>query len=137
MWYGMMLLIHVLVSLVLIGIILVQGGRGGMAETLGGSAMQSLFGGGANLIMTKVTAAGAAIFMVTCVTLAILSTHKGRSVIEQMPITAPAPVPASAQELFPPATPEPTPSSSSERSAPSSPSTDTSTSPEPPTAPAQ
>ena len=96
--YGLVIVVHVLVSLVLIIIILVQGGRGGMAETLGGSAAQSLFGGGANVVMTRVTAIGAGLFMVTCLTLAVLSSQRGRSVIDQMPMTLPAGLPSSVSE---------------------------------------
>ena len=61
-----------------------------MTETLGGAAAQSLFGGGANIVMSRVTAAGAILFMITCVTLAMLSTQKGRSVIDRIPASLPA-----------------------------------------------
>ncbi len=87
--YGLVLTLHILVSFLLIGVILVQGGRGGMAETMGGSAAQSLFGGGANVVMTKVTAVGAALFVATCLSLAVLSSHRGRSVTERMPMAMP------------------------------------------------
>ncbi len=80
-----LLVIHVLVALFLIGVILIQGGRGGLGEALGGAAAQSLFGGGANLVMARVTTAAAALFMVTCLSLAAISTARGRSVIEQLP----------------------------------------------------
>lgn len=111
MMYSLVIVVHVLVSLVLIIIILVQGGRGGMAETLGGSAAQSLFGGGANVVMTRVTAIGAGLFMVTCLTLAVLSSQRGRSVIDQVPMTLPGglpspanagPSPVSREEASPP-----------------------------------
>ena len=95
--YALILILHVVVCFLLITVILVQGGRGGMAEALGGSGSQSLFGGGANVVMTKVTAVGAAIFMVTCVSLALLSTHRGRSVIEQMRLA-----PAGGAGILPP-----------------------------------
>ncbi|MDP3702958.1 MAG: preprotein translocase subunit SecG [Candidatus Omnitrophota bacterium] len=88
--YLLVLIVHVLVSFLLIAVILVQGGRGGMTETLGGAAAQSLFGGGANIVMSRITAVGAMFFMVTCVTLAMLSTRQGRSVIEQLPMSLPA-----------------------------------------------
>lgn len=88
--YILVLIVHVIVSLLLIAVILVQGGRGGMTETLGGAAAQSLFGGGANIVMSRVTAAGAILFMVTCVTLAMLSTREGRSVIDRIPVSLPA-----------------------------------------------
>ena len=93
MIYGLVMAIHILLSLFLIVIILLQGGRGGLGETLGGAAAQSLFGGGANTVMTKITAVCAGLFMVTCLSLAILSTARGRSVIEQLPITSPEQLP--------------------------------------------
>ena len=96
MIFGLVLTVHVILSLFLIAIILLQGGRGGLGEALGGAAAQSLFGGGANTVMTKITAVGAGLFMVTCLSLAILSTARGRSVIDQMPITSrelPLPLP--------------------------------------------
>ena len=88
--YLLVLIVHIVVSFLLIAVILVQGGRGGMSETLGGAAAQSLFGGGANIVMSRVTAAGAILFMVTCVTLAMLSTQRGRSVIDRLPMSLPA-----------------------------------------------
>lgn len=98
--YGLILVLHVIVCLLLIAVILVQGGRGGMAETLGGSGSQSLFGGGANAMMTKVTATGAVVFMVTCVSLALLSVQRGRSVIERTRLAPP-----SAAGILPPTEP--------------------------------
>src|SRR3989338_10770629 len=88
--YILVLIVHIVVSFLLIAVILVQGGRGGMSETLGGAAAQSLFGGGANIVMSRVTAGGAILFMVTCVTLAMLSTQRGRSVIDRLPMSLPA-----------------------------------------------
>ncbi|MBI2495001.1 MAG: preprotein translocase subunit SecG [Candidatus Omnitrophica bacterium] len=78
-------MVHILVALFLVVVILLQGGRGGLGETMGGAAAQSLFGGGANTVMTKLTAVVAGFFMVTCLSLAMLSTKQGRSVIEQLP----------------------------------------------------
>ena len=89
MIYGLVLVIHIFVSLVLIGVILLQGGRGGLSEALGGAAAQSLFGGGAATVLTRLTAFCAALFVVTCLSLAYLSTVKGRSVIEQVPLVTP------------------------------------------------
>ena len=99
MVYGLVVAIHVLVCLVLIGVILLQGGRGGLSDALGGTAAQSLFGGGVATVMTRVTAICAGLFVVTCLSLAALSTIKGRSVIEQLQnFTPPAGLP-----LIPPA----------------------------------
>ncbi len=87
MVYGLVLVVHILLALFMIVIILLQGGRGGLGETLGGAAAQSLFGGGANTVMTKLTAFCAGLFMVTSLSLAMLSTARGRSVIDQLPAT--------------------------------------------------
>ena len=94
MLYGLVLVIHVMVSFILIGVILLQGGRGGLSDALGGAAAQSLFGGGTATVLTRVTAFCAGLFVVTCLSLAYLSTMKGRSVIEQVPFVSP--------ESFPP-----------------------------------
>ena len=87
--YGVVLTIHIVISFLLIIIILVQGGRGGMAEAFGGSGAQSLFGGGGNVVMTRVTAVAVGIFFVTSLSLAKLSTARGRSVIDQLPFALP------------------------------------------------
>jgi len=87
MIFGLVLTVHILLAVFLIGIILIQGGRGGLGEALGGAAAQSLFGGGANVVMTKLTAFVGALFMVTSLSLAMLSTARGRSVVEQVPVT--------------------------------------------------
>ena len=109
--YNLILIVHVLVALFLIAVILLQGGRGGMGETLSGAAAQSLFGGGANTVMTRITAVCAALFMVTCVSLAKLSTARGQSVIDRLPATPeelPRALPkAPEQPLQPPEPPTP------------------------------
>jgi preprotein translocase subunit SecG len=125
MLYGLVLVIHALVAFFLIGVILLQGGRGGLGEALGGSGAQSLFGGGANIVTTKITAVASSLFMVTCLSLAALSTAKGRSVIErlpasidQLPLALPPPeealptAPAESQPAQPGASATPSPSPS-------------------------
>ena len=85
MLYGLVMAVHVVVSLVLMAVILLQGGRGGLSETLAGGTAQSLFGGGVTTVLTRITGACAVIFMVTCLSLAYLSMLHGRSVIDQLP----------------------------------------------------
>ena len=117
--YGFVLVVHVLVALFLIAVILLQGGRGGLGEALGGAAAQSLFGGGANTVMTRITAVCAALFMATCLSLALLSTARGRSVIDRFPAgVKDAPIPLLPQE-------SPTPSTQAVPVAPASPETTT------------
>ena len=112
--YGLVLVVHVLVALFLVAVILLQGGRGGLGEALGDAAAQSLFGGGANTVMTKITAVVAGLFMVTCLSLAMLSTRQGGSVIDQMPMSpadlpSALPKPKTAAPRSKPATPAATP----------------------------
>ena len=104
MMYGLVLVIHVLLALFMIVIILLQGGRGGLGETMGGAAAQSLFGGGANIVMTKLTAFCAGLFMVTSLSLAFLSSQRGGSVIDRLPA-----MPESAVPLTLPGTQTPIP----------------------------
>ena len=115
MIYGLVLVVHILIAFFLIGVILLQGGRGGLGEALGGAAAQSLFGGGANTVMTKITAVCAGMFMVTCLSLAALSSQRGQSVIDRLPATEdaipsalPKPADAPAEAKPPASAPQPT-----------------------------
>ena len=94
--YVLVVILHVLVALFLIVVILLQGGRGGLGEALGGAAAQSLFGGAVNTVMTKITGVCAGLFMVTSLSLAMLSTARGRSVMEQFRQITPAANPLQA-----------------------------------------
>lgn len=105
MTFGLFLTLHVVVSLFLVAVILLQGGRGGLGEALGGSGGSSLFGGGGNIVMTRITAIGAGMFMVTCLLLAKLSTQRGRSVIERVPAMLPDLLPSQPSVI--PDIPEP------------------------------
>ncbi len=83
--HDIVLVIHILVSAALIGLILVQHGKGAdMGASFGAS--QTFFGsaGSANFL-TRLTAALATVFFITSLTLAYFSRHalKTESVIEQ------------------------------------------------------
>ena len=106
MLYGFVVVVHILMSLVLIAVVLLQGGRGGLSDALGGAAAQSLFGGGASTVMTKITAFCAGLFVVTSLSLAYLSTARGRSILEQIPMTAPGVLPILPPEHAPEAAPQ-------------------------------
>jgi preprotein translocase subunit SecG len=82
---------HVIVCLFLVGIVLLQHGKGAdIGATFGGSS-QSLFGTEGPLpLLNKITTAAAIIFMLTSVTLAYLSTEKSsssimKSVVKEQP----------------------------------------------------
>ena len=90
MLYGLVIAIHVIVSLMLIAVILLQAGRGGgLSETFGGSSTQTLFGTKTSVFLTRATAAAAIIYILTCLTLAVMTSHRGRSLVAQGPMRAP------------------------------------------------
>ncbi len=83
MLYNFVMTIHVIVSMVLILVILMQAGRGsGASEMFGGSSTQTIFGTSASNFLMKATAASAVIFIITCMTLAIMSSSRSRSLME-------------------------------------------------------
>jgi preprotein translocase subunit SecG len=70
--------IHVLVSIALILIVLLQTGRGSeIGAAFGSGSSQTLFGSsGSTGFMTKLTAAAVAIFMITSMLLAYFYSHR-------------------------------------------------------------
>jgi preprotein translocase subunit SecG len=96
-------ILHVLVSLFLIGVVLLQSGKGAeMGASFGSSGSQSVFGaGGGTSFLSKLTTSAAVIFMLTSLTLAYLSGHpssssmmsgKGKAAPVQAPAATPAPL---------------------------------------------
>ena len=73
-------IVHVMVCLFLVGIVLLQHGKGAdIGATFGGSS-QSLFGTEGPLpLLNKITTAVAVIFMLTSVTLAYMSSQTSKS----------------------------------------------------------
>ncbi|MDD2366624.1 MAG: preprotein translocase subunit SecG [Desulfuromonadaceae bacterium] len=94
-------ILHVLVSLFLIGVVLLQSGKGAeMGASFGSSGSQSVFGaGGGTSFLSKLTTSAAVIFMLTSLTLAYLSGQPSSSSImsgkgKSAPVAAPAAAPA-------------------------------------------
>ena len=87
---------HVIVSLVLIVVILLQSGSaGGMGAAFGGGGSQSLFGSsGSGKFFTRLTAIVAAIFMITSISLTVMSAHRAKGTVMQdyVPTAVEAPV---------------------------------------------
>lgn len=81
----LLLIIHVLVSLFLIFIVLVQGGKGAELGAAFGGSSQTLFGGrGAATFLSKLTTIMAVVFMLTSLLLAIASVKK-ETIIKEPP----------------------------------------------------
>jgi preprotein translocase subunit SecG len=82
--YIVTVIFHLLVCFILIGVVLLQAGKGAeMGAAFGGSS-QTLFGSrGAAPFLSKLTIGAAVLYMITSLTLSILT--KGRSVMS--PVT--------------------------------------------------
>ncbi len=113
--YGILIIIHLLVCLGLVGVVLLQSGKGGglAGGAFGGSA-QTVFGGrGATDFLTRATMVLGGLFFLTSLVLALMSsglTQGSRSLVQQearkaastapaqgaLPSGAPAPAPAPA-----------------------------------------
>lgn len=115
-WVNLVVVLHVIVALAIIGLVLLQHGKGAdMGSGFGGGASSSLFGatGSANFL-SRTTAILATLFFLTSLGLAylashhrvdtgvgVMDSHKDAPPAQQVPGAAPAaPAPA-------PATPEP------------------------------
>jgi len=84
--------LHILVSIALILIVLLQKGKGAdMGAAFGGSS-QTIFGSaGATPFLSKITAAAAIVFMITCLLLAVMY-GKGKTSSIMEGVKTPAPV---------------------------------------------
>ena len=92
--------VHILVSLALVGLVLLQQGKGAEAgASFGGGASQTVFGAsGSGNFLTKTTSILAVVFFVTSFALAVIAKNKAESVgsVGLPTVTTPADVPAQA-----------------------------------------
>jgi preprotein translocase subunit SecG len=90
-------IIHIIISIGLILIVLLQHGRGSeIGAAFGGGSSQTLFGSsGSTTFMTKLTTGAIAVFMITSFVLAYMYSHKGTTTrVAPVPIEQQAPAPA-------------------------------------------
>jgi protein translocase SecG subunit len=70
MVYSILVFLLVLVSILLIGIILLQSGQGDMGAAMGGNTMNQAFGSeGADKLLVRITTTLAAVFMVLAISI--------------------------------------------------------------------
>jgi preprotein translocase subunit SecG len=120
---GFILAVHVLLALMIIGLVLLQRGKGAEAGAgFGSGASGTVFGArGTSTLFSKLTAVFAGLFFATSLLLAYMGTRapgEPTSVLERSllstpaPATAPAPAPVAPAPAAPagaPATPAPAP----------------------------
>lgn len=84
----LILILHLMVSLFLIFIVLIQSSKGAELGAAFGGSSQTLFGArGAATFFSKLTTVAAIVFMITSFALAIV-TNKGTSVVKTIPAPA-------------------------------------------------
>ena len=118
----LLIVVHVLVALALILVVLLQVGKGqSIGAAFGGaSSSQTIFGSrGPATFLSRLTTVAAALFMITSLSLAYFSAHRGQSsvIMDQAPAATeqPAvPAPPIAPEEAPPVENAPTPEAQEE-----------------------
>lgn len=115
MLHSFLNVIHIFVCFFLILVVLLQQGKGGGLGGLGGASAAQVFGGrGAGNFMTRLTGICAAVFMMTSMVLAYISSGGDRAVRElqeadaQNPVI-PTPVPTQTTAPMQAPMPEPVP----------------------------
>lgn len=102
--YIALTILHIIVAFFMVGMILLQSGKGAEIGAAFGGSSQTVFGArGASTMLSRLTAITATIFMVTSLTLAIMS--KQRNYASTLGLDKPAP--AQTAPAAAPATPEP------------------------------
>ncbi len=101
--YIVLIIIHIIACLTLIAVILLQAGRGGgLTESIGGDTAQSVFGTQAPVILKKATTISAIVFLVTSLTLGVVTARRGRSLFDQQRLKV---MPSAARQEAVPVTP--------------------------------
>lgn len=98
--------LHIIITLSLIGLVLLQDPKGGAIGLMGGGGSQNVFGAtGAGNFLSTATKWVAVAFGITCITLTYFTSHRVRSVTDDLlPAAAPVNGPASPATAGTPAT---------------------------------
>lgn len=119
----LLFVIHVLIAIALIGVVLLQKSEGG-ALGMGGGGMSGFMTGRSTAnLLTRTTAILAGAFMITSITLVMLSGHRQapRSIVDQGPPVGSPLIPAQPAAPNPASTAPPPPAAPATPSEPSAP----------------
>jgi len=94
--YTLLVILHVFVSLAIIGIVLLQSGKGAdIGSAFGGAGSQAVFGSlGTPTLLGKITTGVAIVFILTSFSLALLASKRAGSIMKE---------PAAVEQPAPPA----------------------------------
>lgn len=107
--YTLLIVIHLLASFTMVSVILLQSGKGAEIGAAFGGSSQTLFGSrGATTFLSKVTVVSAVIFMLTALSLAVLSKERSvaSSIIELQQSSGGPPTPKASTPAAPSSTHE-------------------------------
>ncbi len=83
---GILIVFHAIICILLIIIIMIQAGRGGgLVE--GFSGVESMFGPKTSIFLTKLTSIFSSLFLISCVSLAVLSARQSRSLLHNVGVS--------------------------------------------------
>ena len=106
--YTALTILHILVAFIMVGVILLQSGKGAEIGAAFGGSSQTVFGArGASTFLSKMTAVAATIFMVTSLALAIMS--KQQNLASTIGLDRPVAAPSAPDAPATPASPAPAP----------------------------
>lgn len=93
----LLIIIHVIACVVLIGLVLIQRGRGaGLVEGFAG--VESMFGTKTSAFLTRTTTIMSVVFFLTCLSLAVLSVKQSKSLMRNVSSVMPKTVTVTAEE---------------------------------------
>ncbi len=79
----LLVIIHVIACIVLIGLVLIQRGRGaGLVESFAG--VESMFGTKTSAFLTRTTTIMSIVFFITCLSLAVMSVKQSKSLMRDV-----------------------------------------------------
>ncbi|HNR12311.1 MAG TPA: preprotein translocase subunit SecG [Thermodesulfobacteriota bacterium] len=126
--------IHVIVSIALICIVLLQTSKGASLGAAFGGSTQTVFGAsGSASFFEKMTTVVAIIFMITSLSLTYISAKRGGRTIMKEPVTQEQPAPVAPEQALPPdAAQQQTPAQPEPATQPAEPAAPTGQTPAPP-----
>jgi preprotein translocase subunit SecG len=107
MMHTLLVVLHVLASFAIIGVVLLQAGKGAdIGSAFGGAGSQAVFGSmGTPTFLGKITTGIAVLFTLTSFGLALLGGERSASSVIREPAATTAPAPAAPAAPAPPAAP--------------------------------
>ncbi len=120
--FYLIIFVHVVASLLLIAVVLLQQGKGqDLASAFGGGGTQTAFGPrGSATVLSRATAILAAVFMLTSLTLSLVKPRAG-GILDRVPAAVATPSPRPAASASPAGAPPATQAPSTPASTPAKP----------------